>query len=68
MELLVGTRREDPVRRSQSAGRTQRPVADAVAVSLKTLELLLAGLRHYTVTTTTSTVVRVIVDQLARLI
>lgn len=68
MDSVNWTRREGTVLQLLDEGRAQRAAADAAGISIKTVELTLAGIREYARTTTTSELVRVIVDQLGGLI
>jgi len=66
---LRRTRRADPRGERARPGRTAQEVAAAIGVSVKMLELMLAGLRRYAkVSSTTGLWLRVVVEQCAGLI
>lgn len=68
MEQLTWARREVLLLKLFAERRSQTSVADAVGISVKTVELSLQGMRRYAGVTTTQTLIRIVVDQLGGLI
>lgn len=64
----TGTRDEDPRRDRALQSGTSHESGAAIAISVKTMELLLTGLRRYAKTSTTTELLRLVVEHCAGLI
>lgn len=59
---LMCTRRKEPTLRLVLEGRPQRPVAEGIGVWIKMMELMLSGLRQYARSSSTTALLRIIVE------
>ena len=67
MAPVIWTRRKKPMWRVFEMGTPPPGVAHEIGLTIKLIELLLRGIRKYTRATTTSELVRVIVEALGGL-